>query len=553
MAGASSVLRTGDPRLEETVARLDDRLTVVGQVRIDARAELIDALRGAGRPATATDADVMLFARAWEAWGDASLARLLGDYSVVVRDAPRRTLTLARDPLGIRLLFYARNAERVVASNTLSAVLAARGVSRALNDDAIADFIATGMNEDLARTTFRDVERVPPGHFLRLHAEGREELVRYWSLPEQREQRRARPRDYADGFRDALRASVRDRLRTESVSVLMSGGLDSTSLAAIARELLSSGNAVHAVTVDLPTITPTHDASRATLVAYTKGLRHTVINADPFGYTDGVGGGRTSTPEPYDEPDMDTWMAMLRAAASTSRVVLYGEDPDTLLAPPDWPHMLRASTPWRLARDIGAYLVQEHARPHLGVRASMHAAMGRSPDAAPENPPWLNATLRLRRAERLRVVSAPDHPHRPTVARRLAHPLWQSLLESLDVSAHGLPIDVRLPFLDQRVIAYALSVPPIPMAQDKRLLRDAMDGLLPDEVRLAAKEPLTGFAEARVAQWWSRGPAPFIPSDVLRRYVDVSALPPISTTSDAELVLQVIRLRILDRWLRASS
>ncbi len=552
---ASSVLHTGDPRLDVAIASIDDRLDVAGQVRIDGPADLLDALAAAGRTLDARAADVALFAHAWDVWGDRALARILGDFSVVIHARHDDSITLVRDPMGVRMLFFAADSQQIIASNTLAAVLAAPGVSRSLHEDAIADFIAVGMNENLAGTSYRDVRRVPPGHVVTLRRERDPIASRYWTFPDPPERRLPTEEAYADGFREVLTAAVRDRLRTSSAAVFMSGGLDSTSLAAVARRVLPPAG-LHAITVDLPTIAASPEAHGAGVVAELLGIRHTIVNGDPFGLREGVGTtgcAPFTTPEPYADGEVDVWDALLRAAAP-ARVALYGEDPDSILAPPSLPAMLRTFSPWRVATDIARYVAAEGARPHLGLRNVLRDRRERASERdASAGPVWLRADLRARRAERLAAPS-PDFSHaRPAVARRMAHPMWQSLLESLDAGLHGVPIDIRLPYLDLRVIECALSAPPIPWTQHKRLLREAMRGLLPEEVRLRPKSGLAGADDARLAQWWSRNPAPFVPSETLAHFVDVRALPAITPESDLAAQHQHLRLRTLDRWLCAAA
>ena len=98
---------------------------------------------------------------------------------------------------------------------------------------------------------------------------------------------------------------------------------------------------------------------------------------------------------------------------------------------------------------------------------------------------------------------------------------WQPFLESLDAGFHGVPIDVRLPYLDLRLIHYALALPPMPWLQGKRLLREVARGLIPEAVRAAPKRGMPGLYEARIAQWWAREPAPFVPSAAFAQFVDV--------------------------------
>jgi hypothetical protein len=112
---------------------------------------------------------------------------------------------------------------------------------------------------------------------------------------------------------------------------------------------------------------------------------------------------------------------------------------------------------------------------------------------------------------------------------------------------------VRLPFLDRRLIELAMALPPIPWLQRKHVLREAARGLVPDVARRAPKQGLPGLYEARLAQWWSREPAAFTPSDALARFVDASVVPSIARTSSVNEQLVHLRLRLLDRWLRAHA
>jgi asparagine synthase (glutamine-hydrolysing) len=550
----SALLDTGDRRLAPAWAHAGP-LAVAGQVRVDAREALVDALRGAGTSASVDDPDVRLFAQAWLVWGDEAPARVLGDYSVVVHDRASRATSLVRDPFGVRMLYYHKDATRLVASNTLAALLDA-GVPRDLDEDAIADVVADGYNEDPATTVFRAVRRVPPAHVVRIDAEGREAAQRYWTLPAPPIDRSRGAREIVERFRAVLEASVRDRIRSPSLTVFMSGGLDSTTLAAIAARELVDRRRLLARTSHLPTLAPTDDTRRAEIVAEALGIGHELSDVDGYGYREGTSLAVPDTPEPVSDPDVLALQDELRRASVHSAVALWGEDPDSLLAPPHLGDLLRGDEPWRVALDLLTYLARERRRPYLAVRDLARGRVGGEPWRAGETeggPPWLRTDLRARRAERLRWRETPSHPTRSEVARRLDANHWQPFLESLDAGVTGVPIDVRLPFLDRRLIELALSLPPIPWMQRKHVLREAARGLVPDLARCAPKQGLRGLYEARLAQWWSRAPSAFAPSDAFARFVDVSSLPPIERTSSVNEQLVHLRMRLLDRWLRAQT
>ena len=544
----SALLDVGDRRLVPAWASVG-RFVVIGQVRIDARAALLDGLEPVVRSVGVELPDVHLFAHAWSTWGSGALERVLGEFSVVVHDRESRDTMLVRDPFGVRMLFYHASGRRLIASNTLEAVLAA-GVSRELDADAIADFIAAGANEDPATTSFRAVRRVPSGHWLRLRADAAPELVRYWSIPTPPIDR-SRDSDAIVGeFRALLGDAVRDRIRAPRLTVFMSGGLDSTTLAAIAAREIGDPARVVARTAHLPSLAPSDDATRARKTAAALGVVHVLSNVDDYGYREGTEHPLPRTPEPYDDPDLIALHDELRAASAHAPVAFWGEDPDAFLAPPHLRDLLRGSSAPRLALDVAAYAWRHGARPHLAVRDLLR---GRQSGAvAPEEADgsvWLREELRRRRADRLAGREDPAHRTRSEAARRLDPWHWQPFLESLDAGFHGVPIDVRLPFLDLRLIRFALAAPPIPWMQRKHLLREAARGLIPEEVRTAPKRGHTGLAAARLRQWWARDPLPFVPSEALLRYVDPRLIQPVTASSGVHETYRHLRLRILDRWL----
>ena len=549
----SALLDTGDRRLAPTWASAGP-LVVAGQVRVDARDALVGALRACGANAAIDDADVRLFAQAWLAWGDDAPARVLGDYSVVVHDRESRATTLVRDPLGVRMLYWHRDPARLVASNTLAALLDA-GAPKDLDDDVIADVVAAGFNEDPSTTCFRAIRRVPPAHLLRVHADGREELRRYWTLPVPPIDRSRDAAATVAEFRAVLEACVRDRIRSPSLTVFMSGGLDSTTLAAIAARQLAVRTRLVARTSHLPTLVPSPETRRAQIVAESLGIPHALTDVDGYGYREGTALPVLDTPEPVSDPDLLALRDELRHASTHSPVAFWGEDPDSLLAPPHLGDLLRGGAPWRIALDVLGYMLRERKRPYLAARdLARGRVQGRSSDLdEAAGPAWLRTDLRTRRAARLRARAEPAHPTRSEVARRLDPIHWQPFLESLDAGVHGVPIDVRLPFLDRRLIELALTLPAIPWLQRKHVLREAARGLVPDVARCAPKQGLTGLYEARLTQWWSRDPAPFAPSEALARYVDVGSLPRIDRTSSLEEQLAHLRIRLLDRWLRGHA
>jgi asparagine synthase (glutamine-hydrolysing) len=204
--------------------RLDDRphlLTLLGLTSSD------DVLL--------SDAALVLYAYA--RWGVDCLPRFLGEFAFILFDESRNELFCARDPLGDRTLFYSLTDTRFVAAS--EAWAAAGAMDRVeLNETAAAHFFALRAPED-GQTFFRNIHELLPAHGMIVHAGGMRQW-RYWAPDPSLRARGRSDEELAGEFRSLLEQSVRSRLRaTTPVGILMSGGLDSGSLACLASQMLA--------------------------------------------------------------------------------------------------------------------------------------------------------------------------------------------------------------------------------------------------------------------------------------------------------------------------
>ncbi len=214
-------------------------LVVAADARIDNRDELIRALGRAHR-LTHASPDAALILAAYAEWGEACPERLLGDFAFVVWDAPRRRLFCARDHLGIRPFYYHHRRGFFVAASEIKGLHALPEVPRAVSALRVADFI-TRESFDAETSFYEGVLRLPPAHSLTLGAEGAPRLRRYWAFDGASELRLDSDRAYEEAFLEHFTEAVRCRLRAAApVGVMVSGGLDSSSVACVARDLLGA-------------------------------------------------------------------------------------------------------------------------------------------------------------------------------------------------------------------------------------------------------------------------------------------------------------------------
>ncbi|MCS6806091.1 MAG: asparagine synthase-related protein [Acidobacteriota bacterium] len=561
--GHTLLRTTFESEYEQQPCSLDGQVWITADARVDGRADLIQALAAHGRDVRHTATDVELILHAYHVWGEACVNHLLGDFAFAIWDGHRRRLFCARDHFGLKPFYYAHLPNCLVFSNTLNCVRLHPDVSDRLNDLAIADFLMFGGNQDLETTSFADIRRLPPAHVL-TWSDGQLRQVRYWSLPTDGSIRYKRADDYVAHFGELLRAAVADRLRTTHVGIWMSGGLDSTSVAAMAKEILSEQSApfdLRAYTVFLDWSLPDGDRDYARIMADSLGIPiHFVILNDykPYDRWDDPAVQRP-------EPNYNLFEAMFvdeyNQVAPHARVVLGGDGGDALLARTrsyfvDLVKKLR----WgRLLADVSRYVWSYRKLPPLGFRSALKRFLAVAPP--PDHPPfpeWLNPSLAEQlnlRARWEQVNRGPDvrHPTHPDAARYLLYPTWVNDFESYDPGVHGFPLETRLPYFDVRLVNYVLAIPPVPWCIDKALLRLLGKGRLPECVRLRPKTPLASdptiaLLQREDMQWLNH----FEDVPELSKYVDLSKLPIVAGPCGVDHVHYSLNLRprTLNYWLQ---
>ncbi len=160
------MLRTTPESLGERQPLTDEtgEFAITFDGRIDNRDELLAGLRAAGaRLEAGTDAELVL--RAYQAWGEDSPRRLLGDFAFVIWDKRQRRLFCARDQLGVKPFYYQRDERTFRCGSELHQLLQDPAVKREPNEGMVGEYLATVVTT-LEETLYRGVFRLPPGHLL---------------------------------------------------------------------------------------------------------------------------------------------------------------------------------------------------------------------------------------------------------------------------------------------------------------------------------------------------------------------------------------------------
>ena len=437
--------------------------SITADARIDGRDDLIAKLPHT--PRTESDAELILLA--YQTWGEDCVKHLHGDFAFKIWDNRSRRLFCARDHFGVKPFFYAHVEDSFLFSTSLNELRADPRVSDALNETAIGDYLVFGLNQDLSTTTFCDIQRLPAAHSLTLY-NGSLSIRRYWT-PDTSKEIRYRDRDsYVERFRELLQRAVQDRLGTDRVAVSMSGGLDSTSLAAVARD---SGADVHACAVVYDKLIPDEERHYATLAAKHLGIPISYVVADRYSLFDEQVPGDMDQPEPFLlSPRTAQFHTLLRLCEAHSNIGFTGFDGDAFM--------------------------NEPKQRRFKIRTALRRIAGkRSPE--PVLPEWIDESFAARTnlRDRLRQSSlspANRNERRPSAMWALDSKVWAPLFEGYDPGATRLNLELRHPFIDVRLVEYLLSIPPVPWCVNKHILRLAMKDRLPAAVINRPKTPLAG-------------------------------------------------------------
>jgi len=477
---------------------------IVADTRLDDRRSLVQAIRrdDPHAPNEASDAELLL--RAYRVWGPACLDRLLGEFAFAIWSQPAQRLFCARDHFGLKPFYFSSGGARFVFSNTPDCIRRDRTVSGRLNEAAVGDFLLFDYNRDPRTTILAGVQRLPPAHSLTWSG-GQPEIQRYWRMPIDDELRWKDPRDYVVRFRELLEMAVADRMRSGKTGILMSGGMDSTSLAAAAKELAGKRKVAaefKAFTIAYDRLIPDDERRYASSAARHMGLPISTLAADGYGFFERSGEPGFQPPEPQNTPFYAVWMDHFREAAEFSRVALAGYGGDEILEQRS-AQLLSLVRGMNLGAAVREWIWCARLRrriPHTGFLPAVRSKLRREDPWQPVFPRWIDPEFAAAYGlyDRWRegmVEPDSEHPRHPVDYSLMGSPIWPATFEAFHPGATGRNLEVRTPFLDLRLARFALSLPVRPWLEDKGVLRAAMRGRLPRQVLNRWKTPLNGSPE----------------------------------------------------------
>jgi asparagine synthase (glutamine-hydrolysing) len=232
---------TPEDRFDRQPWRGASGAVIAADLRLDNRDDVLAWIGIAPQNATSW-ADSRVVLTAWEKFGDDIWQKLRGPFLAAIWHPSLQTLTLARDHLGLNVVMWHKNERFFAFASMPKGLFSLPEVPRELNEEKFADFLVLNHGE-LATTFYRNIFRILPAHVARVNADGRMVQRRYWSTADIRSIRLPSDQAYADGLRECLDQAVRRQLRSaHPIGCYLSGGLDSSSVAALAARALGEKN-----------------------------------------------------------------------------------------------------------------------------------------------------------------------------------------------------------------------------------------------------------------------------------------------------------------------
>ena len=557
--GHTSLNTSQEPGSQKQLIQMES-LCITADVRLDSKSDLIRKLQASGRRTEGHASDAELVLHAYAAWGPGCVENLRGDFSFAVWDSVAKILFCARDHFGIKPFYYVETGKVFIFSNTLDCLRRCAGVTSQLNEEAIGDFLLFGSNYNDATTTFRDIQRLPPAHSLLISRDALQRK-RYWYPPTRERIRFTRSEEYVDNFIELFQAAVVDRLAPDRAGILLSGGLDSGAVAAVASAFSKSRRgspSLRSYTVGYDSLIPDSEGFYARQSAEHLGIPNEYLAVDNIELFQKCDDAEYCYPEPTADPFYARKIELYRRIASHCQVVLSGEGADNLMYFQMWPYMkdLRRHREWsRLTLETARFL-WIRPLPWRGVARRIRSLFGK-PSGDKKIPYWIASDFARRTGveerwkERSHLLFCDQrHVVRPRAHASMLSPVWTSLFESEDPGVTHYPVEVRYPFLDLRIVNYLLAIPAFPWLYKKKLLRDSMIKKLPEKVRLRPKTPLSldpiaAKIRQRRNEWINEAPL----SAQACQFVNPRRL----TNSCGRMGVAEIRAYCLAKWLKRIS
>ena len=512
VAFGHSMLHITPESLEERLpcADLEGGLAITAEARIDNRSELITTLGLTGPHRELSDSFLIL--KAYRKWGEDAPFHLLGDFAFAIWDERKQTLFCAVDSVGIKSFYYYLSDRVFAFASEIKALLALPEVPCRLSEMRIAEYLVT-LFEDRTGTSYEGISRLPGGYALKVDPQ-KHSVRKYWALDPHRKVRLGSDGEYAEAFRELFVEAVRCRMRSAfPVGAALSGGLDSSSIACVARN--EHPGKIHTFSLIFPSL-PAEDREiiderpQIQAVLDSGGFDAHLIKADRISPMHEAERMHFHLEQANCAPNLYLHWAMYTSAHNNGvRVFLDGFDGDSTVSHgferlTELAQTWQWQTLWREAKLLSqnhlagmrpSKIIKQYGlKPIIpGWSLSAWRFVNKRPSEASAYSTLISPGLKDRTGiERRSRLMKQSRKGWPLNYARMEH--WKSITQALyayaleiaDKAAAAFSLEARYPFFDRRLMEFCLALPArqkLANGWNRWIFRRAMSGILPPEIQ----------------------------------------------------------------------
>lgn len=487
-------------------------LTITADARIDNRDELISDLNFNGRPReTITDSEIIL--TAYEKWGERCTEKLLGDFAFAIWDRKNQRLFCARDPIGIKPFFYYFDGKTFYWGSEPRTIYDNSKISKGPNLQLICLYLQNRFDER-EETLYKNIYRLPGSQYMVVQ-NGEIRKEQYWDIDPDCSIRYKTDEQYTEHFLSLFKSCVKMCLRSNGpVGVLLSGGLDSSSIACTSK-LLYAENSLPINQIETFSILfegfPCDEQAEMNEVTKRLGVKGAY-----FPYEKNLHCVEIRESQKYPDviyfPTLFCFAPALKDAYGKGvRVILNGVGGDELLAT-SFGHL----TDLILQRNFRKLLQQirndsqlySYPISYLFLNYCVKPFIPRylkkllrpSLNLFRKNriPPWLNMPLLRKIGRGQDSMGVSSIRKFPTLSQRdIYRDLFYSwnaniALDMVERFTNYFGVERRYPFFDRQLITFLMCIPEDQRwggEWPKKILRNSMNGILPESLRLRKHKP----------------------------------------------------------------
>jgi len=454
-----------------------------------------------------SDTEVVL--NSYLEWGYDCLNKFNGMWSFVIWDNIKKALFCARDRFGVKPFYYYKDDNKFIFASEIKAILQDSSIIRKLNEPLVYDYFALNLIDHTDETFFNNIIGLPPAHYLILK-DSNISIHQYYSLSYDDNYsvfNEEELRKHSNKLKELLFDSIKLRFRSDvPVGSCLSGGLDSSSIVCIGNELLRSNglDKKDIIGDKQKTFSAVYHDEKVSEKKYVEKIVDKTGVADYYVYPDSDNFGREVDKLIYqqDEPFLSTsmyaqWNVMRLARENGVTVLLDGQGGDEIFAGYEW-HLPVFHAELAKKMKLKSYFVELHGISSLRNRSLLKTGIN---SIVKMIKPAIPLSLRMLDRPQMNIFNQDfiaKYKDREFLFQKSDSNLQKRLYEEEtkynlrqllryeDRNSMAFSIEARVPFIDYRLVEYALSIPTVYKIHNgwtKYILRSAMNGILPESIQ----------------------------------------------------------------------